>query len=133
MTALARSAKVVTLRSVAEHIDIVLPMPPSTNNLFFNNARGGRTKTRAYREWIIESGWRLQQQRPSRIIGKYEIEIRVARCHRDLGNCEKSISDLLVRHAIIDDDKWCERIVLSWQSEDAGVNVIVRKWTEARA
>lgn len=119
-------------RLVVDSVDIVLPLAPSLNTLWFNRKSGGRGKTQAYRDWIKEAGYRLCEQHPGRIVGKYAIELLIGRSHKDLGNAgEKAISDLLTRHKIIDDDSQCEDIRIRWQDADQGVRVIVSKWRGA--
>lgn len=131
-TSRAKSAKAIVARMIerpeAARIEIALPMPPSTNGLFANRASGGRFKTEAYEAWISEAGWRLQEQRPGRISGPYEIEIRVARTPgSDLDNRVKGISDLLVKHRVIADDLLAEKLTVSWLPPGSGAVVIVTK------
>lgn len=38
-------------------LSLVLPLPPSVNNLYANRRGGGRVKTRDYRGWLAEAGW----------------------------------------------------------------------------
>lgn len=47
---------------------------------------------------------------------------------RDLDNSAKSLLDLLVKHRVTEDDRRCERLILSWQDADQGVRVIVKGW-----
>ena len=116
-------------RRAVECLELVLPAPPSANNLFYNRKEGGRGKTQAYRDWIIESGWRLQQQNPGMIDGSYEIEIIVGKTNvRDIANSEKALSDLLVRHGVVIDDSLAERIVMTRSGEDHGVRIILKAW-----
>lgn len=123
------------LRPVVDLVDILLPTPPSSNALFYNREEGGRGKTKQYEDWIAEAGWKLAQQRPGRIAGAYEIELRVFRPadgrRRDLDNIIKPLSDLLVRMKVVSDDSQCQRIVLSWRSDDTGVRVILKPWRVA--
>lgn len=122
------------LRPIVDRVDLILPRPPSVNALTFNLADGGRGKTKHYEDWLTEAGWRLQQQRPGRIEGAYEIEIRIVRPdnrRRDLGNLEKAMSDLLVHHKVVADDSLAERITLAWMREDQGARVIVTKYLRA--
>lgn len=120
------------LRPVVDCVDIVLPTPISTNALFANKATGGRTKSKAYREWLAEAGWRLQQQSPGCVVGPFEVEIHLprARRHIDIDNGVKSLLDLLVKHRVTSDDSLCERLSISWQHEEPGVRVIVRAWRD---
>lgn len=118
-------------------VEIKLPNPPSANSLFANRKRDpfakptarklpGRVKTKAYREWIEEAGWKLLMQRPGRIAGRYEIKITAGRDRRDLDNLIKAISDLLVAHFVIEDDSLAERVTLSWGPTGAETVVVVR-------
>ena len=106
-------------------------MPPSANALFANKASGGRSKTEAYTQWIADAGWSLQSQRPGRIAGKYDIEIRIPRpdskARFDLGNREKALADLLVSHHVISDDSHAESILLKWAAQGPNATVIVTK------
>ena len=43
---------------------LLLPVPPSTNNLFVNKRGGGRARAAVYRSWLIEAGWEIKLQRP---------------------------------------------------------------------
>ena len=115
-------------RCEADRIELTLPAPPSANGLFANRAVGGRTKTQGYKDWIAEAGWRLQQQHPGRIAGAYEIEIRVARTEgADIDNRVKALSDLLVKHRVVEDDSLAEKLTVSWMPPGSGVVVILTK------
>ena len=111
---------------------INLPMPPTSNNMFFNSAKGkGRTKTPEYQDWIKEAGWRLLEQRPACIHGRVSILIEVSDAESadtwDVANREKATVDLLVSHKIIKDDgkRYLREITLRW-ADVAGVRVTVR-------
>ena len=115
-------------RCEVDRIELALPAPPSANGLFANRAVGGRIKTEGYKAWIAEAGWRLQQQRPGRIAGAYEIEIRVARTEgADIDNRVKALSDLLVKHRVVEDDSLAEKLTVSWLPPGSGVVVILTK------
>ena len=118
-------------RPEADRIVLSLPMPPSTNNLFANSSHGGRFKTEEYDAWLTEAGWRIQAQKPGRIVGPYSIEINVSRPHTkrrmDLANREKAISDLLVKHHVIADDSLCERLTMAWTPPGEGVLVTLTR------
>jgi crossover junction endodeoxyribonuclease RusA len=89
-----------------------LPAPPSVNSLFSNVKGRGRIKTRAYKAWLEEAGWSLKSQRPVKVSGPYELKIQMPPTRGDLGNYEKAISDLLVAHHVVDDDKHCRKITI---------------------
>lgn len=114
---------------------IRLPVPPSTNNLFANGRNGGRFKTQAYKQWLRVAGYTLLAQRPEKHSGPVEITIHAPHnARRDLGNFEKPLSDLLVEHRIITDDraKYIRAIHLYWH-DDPDVAVEIKPFDEARA
>jgi crossover junction endodeoxyribonuclease RusA len=118
-----------SLRRAVERVELALPMPISTNALFVTGKNGRRFKTKAYRAWIAEAGWRLVTQRPGRIDGRYNLEIIVPRDSRiDLDNHCKCLQDLLVRHEVVSDDRFAENITMSRSGDDAGVRVVLTKW-----
>lgn len=91
----------------------LLTCPPSLNGLFKNVPGKGRRKTKKYREWIKEAGWELVTQRPPPITGPYELSLVIPKRRGDLDNYCKAVSDLLVRHKLVDDDKRARKITLS--------------------
>lgn len=110
-------------------ITLNLPLPPSTNELFFNLPKGGRAKTRAYESWIEEAGWELKRQKQKPVKGRVSIEYLVSEdtgC--DLGNLEKAATDLLVTHNLIEGDsrKIVREITMRWRAGMTGIQVLVR-------
>ena len=106
------------------YLCLMLPFPPSANNLFAGKSR--RYVSRAYREWRTEAGWALKRQKIARFPGPVSVAYTFGRPdkrRRDLGNLEKAVSDLLVDHAIIADDSMIERLVLAWDGEVVGCRV----------
>lgn len=82
-----------------------LPIPPSTNNLFFNRKQGGRAPTQAYLAWQTHAGLMLNAQHARPIAGEVRIDIKVADAGRfDLDNTIKPALDLLKKHGVIEDD-----------------------------
>lgn len=85
-----------------------IPLPPSVNALYANVAGRGRVKTARYRTWINAAGWDVSAQRPEPVPGHIAVTYRIPwptdKRRRDIGNLEKAISDLLVKHQLIDDD-----------------------------
>ena len=102
-------------------IEVRLPLPPSTNNLYANVPGKGRVKSSRYRSWLNSAGWELQAQKRGVVSGPYRITIRAHRYNKrsDLGNLEKPISDLLVAHGIVPDDRHAGEIILAWSDEPA--------------
>lgn len=94
---------------------IKLPFPPSTNTLFANVRGKGRVKTERYKTWIAAAGWDVKGAEP--VDGPYHLEIVLKRPdnrRRDLDNCIKAISDLLVEHGITPDDSLCQGLTVQW-------------------
>jgi crossover junction endodeoxyribonuclease RusA len=105
-----------------------LPLPISTNALFFNKKGKGRIKTPEYRAWIEEAGWEIKRQHVPSFNGPVSLAYELSTKSRmDLPNCEKGVTDLLVAMGIIPDDspKYVRGVVLSWSSEVEGVRVTV--------
>lgn len=114
-------------------LEIDLPMPPSANELYANGgAHGGRVKSEIYAKWAETAGWTLLAQKPGRIVGRYRMTIQVARpaahIRADVCNREKAVSDLLVKHRILQDDSLAERVTIEWSDAIQGVRVFVSKF-----
>lgn len=82
-----------------------LPVPPSVNALYAN-VPGGRVLTQQYRDWLEAAGWELKLQKTKPMAGAVGLTLLIAMPERkrDLGNMEKAVSDLLVKHGIMADD-----------------------------
>lgn len=105
----------------------VLPPPPSTNALFSQAGRR-RIKSPAYTSWLENAGYRLKTAHPPAFQGQVWLSYILSDgCRMDLGNAEKAVSDLLVKHGVIKDDgpEYVREIRLAWGS-NAGVRVEVR-------
>ncbi len=85
---------------------LVIPMPPSTNALYFNLPFGrGRGKTRAYRTYQRNAGLLINSQHPEHFKGEVAITISLpAKNRKDPDNTAKAILDVLVKCAVIEDD-----------------------------
>ena len=109
---------------------IELPMPPSTNNLFVNGLRG-RFPSQKYADWIVEAGWELTRQRPSKVAGKVNLKFEFQegrdKRKRDVTNLLKAPEDLLVKHGIIeaDDGSIVRRVEAFWTTEVEGVRITI--------
>lgn len=111
-----------------------LPVPPSTNNLFVNKKVGGRFLSPAYKAWRTSAGWALNLSRPVPFCGDLvEVSLTVPRkpASRDLDNFAKAPIDLLVAHAIINDDKQIERLTIS-RHDDADIILSVVPYSASR-
>jgi Holliday junction resolvase RusA-like endonuclease len=79
----------------------------------------------------VDAGYRLNAQRPPRVLGRVSLLIEVqepeTKRRSDIGNREKAVTDLLVSHRIIegDDQRFVREITLRWALVD-GVRVTIR-------
>lgn len=89
-------------------IKIDLPKPISTNRLF-KNKRQGRSCTEEYNAWKWHAKAMLMEQRPPKAQGPVRILYAVGenglRFDMDGDNCLKCLTDALVDHGVIPDDK----------------------------
>lgn len=98
---------------------IQLPMPPSTNRLFFNVV-AGRVKTPEYQDWIKEAQALIAIQRPPKIKGRVRLFIEVAEPktarRMDCTNRIKASEDILVTTGIIegDDQRYVRGVTVEW-------------------
>lgn len=110
-------------------IELHLPFPPSNNALWRSN-RGRVHKSEEYNAWLRDAGWMIvEQYKGQAISGPYELTIQAKRPdkrHRDLGNLEKPISDLLKQMRVIEDDRFAEDIHLQWVTEGSPITVWVQ-------
>lgn len=113
---------------------LTLPMPPSVNALYFNakpnQAGRGRRKTGVYQRWIVEAGLKIELLRPKPtpvmgdIVVSYTFGPRSRRS--DVFNREKAVSDLLVSHGLIADDRYIVHGTVEWSEDVEGVSIFVR-------
>lgn len=103
---------------------LVLPFPPSTNNLFAGKSR--RRVSKSYAAWRQEAALALlQQPKPETFAGPVALSLTFGRPdnrRRDLSNLAKAVEDLLVARGILADDSLVERLVLAW-GPDRGCQV----------
>lgn len=105
------------LRRIDDIVRILLPVPVSVNAIYSPRKGGGLRLSDAYSTWIQDAGWRLIQQRPGRIAGRYHLTVRIPdECGADLDNLIKATSDLLQLHGVVRNDRFADRIVLEWHS-----------------
>lgn len=93
-------------------VRLVLPIPPSANNLFVNRGgklHGGRRRGIPYKLWLHEAQWAVKLQCglfvPPLFDGIVAVDILAPlNRRRDLDNALKALLDLLVRQGVIRDD-----------------------------
>jgi len=95
---------------------LTLPAPPSANALFRDNPRGGRIKTKLYKDWMSHAGWRLREQCPLSMRGAVIVIIGVERSNdrADIDNRIKPTLDLLVSEGVIRDDSDVVGVAAAW-------------------
>lgn len=109
---------------------IMLPFPPSVNNLFVNG-KFGRFRSQKYDSWIMEAGNEILRQRPSKCFGpvnlKFEFQEGRDNRKRDVTNLIKAPEDLLVKHGIIeaDDGSIVRKVEACWNAEVEGVRISI--------
>lgn len=85
--------------------EVILPLPPSTNNLFVNVGRR-RAKSRAYTAWREEVGWMLNIAPKWKVKGRICLMLYLPSDMRgDISNRVKAVEDALVDYGRIDDDR----------------------------
>lgn len=109
---------------------IVLPWPPSLNNMFVNVRGKGRVRSENYRKWATQAGMLLMTQRPRKFHEPVRVRIELnppnARAF-DLDNRNKALLDLLVEHGVIIDDsnRWVRAVSVEMVADGAPCTVIV--------
>lgn len=93
----------------------ILPLAPSTNNLYANAAKGkGRRISEGYLDWRQTAGHALNRTGTWKIPGPVNINIRVPmKAPGDIDNRIKAVIDLLVKHGRIDDDRNVSRVTIA--------------------
>lgn len=113
---------------------LVLPTPPSVNQMFRNVRRkpgekgAGRVATRVYIDWQGHAGWRLREQRPEPVHGPVLVVVNIERTSdlADVDNRIKATLDLLVKHGVIDDDRFVSGLAIAWSPpRDATMRVAI--------
>lgn len=99
-------------RAVVTRFEVVLPLPPTANNLFANVPGKGRVRTAAYRAWAEVAGLVLLVA--GRPVVKTPVWVTVCvlpgghlirpGARWDVGNRTKPVVDLLVAGGLIPDD-----------------------------
>ena len=111
-------------------VRLVLPFPPTSNNLFINVRGAGRVRSTAYRKWAADAGWRLQAQRPAKLKGPVNVTILLCpptKRRADADNRLKAPLDLLVTHGVIegDDSRYVRSVTARWVDQGEPCSVIV--------
>ncbi len=117
---------------------IELPFPVPLSACFTNAPGKGRVPTSRYKAWQTEALWMMKAQRAQPVDGRVSIFIRLVapdKRHRDAGNCDKAVGDILVKAGIIKDDsnRYVRRLTYEWADEGPGCVVLIQQAEEAIA
>lgn len=82
-----------------------IPSPPSVNNLYANIPGRGRIKSERYKAWLNAAGWAVSPRPAAPMSGPVAVEIVLGSRRLDIDNGSKACLDLLVKMAVIADDK----------------------------
>ena len=108
---------------------LILPKPVSVNRMTANHGNG-RIKSKEYRDWQQEAGWKLKAQNPKPVRGRFFLSIGVERgnLRADIDNLAKSIVDLLVKYKVVDDDRNLVAFCMAWNPPGEGrARVLIMK------
>jgi crossover junction endodeoxyribonuclease RusA len=108
-------------------MELRLPYPVSSNAVW-SRTRGGVRKSDEYSAWLTEAGWAIRQQKPVKIIGRYEMHIEAVRPdkrRRDIDNIIGSVSDALQAFGVIENDYLCECVSAKWVDGEGGCLVTI--------
>jgi Holliday junction resolvase RusA-like endonuclease len=106
-----------------------LPLPPSVNQ--FMRKLGNQSPK--VKQWIKEADahyYRNQAWWSTKIFGRFECEIEFQRGRYDLDNRIKPLWDWLQRVEIVQNDRLCERLEVTWGPKNSGCLVRLRPWME---
>lgn len=115
---------------MSDYACLVLPFPPTTNNLFAGKTR--RFKSRRYKEWSDEAGRAIAAQNPPGFACPVAVTYSYGRPdkrRRDIGNLEKAVSDSLVDTGVLADDSLIEKLTLQWCEDVTGCRVEIEALT----
>jgi len=104
---------------------VILPMPPSVNNLFPSGKSGKRFQSPEYKAWIVQATPIMRTMKvPDTLPVRYKYTLLgKMRRSNDGGNKEKAIMDLAVSCGIIPDDNLMYVVGGSWSYEpEHGIN-----------
>lgn len=117
------SAAVISRMPKAPEVTLVLPVPPSTNNLFAtvqmrvgNKRITKRIKSAAYKDWLDAAALEIRRQRVPHIAGKVAVDIRMRQPNAlsDPDNRIKAALDALVSSTVIEDDRHVVDVRIRW-------------------
>lgn len=108
-------------------------LPPPLSSCFTNIPKKGRVPTNRYKKWTADALIEIMSQRPRNFTGEVSIWIGLVapdKRHRDAGNLDKALGDVLVKSGVIVDDsnKYVRRLSYEWISSGAPVTILVQEY-----
>ena len=91
-------------------MELILPIPPSVNELYLPNKRGGQRKSEKYKDWIERAHkfYLVVKRSTVPVRGKYTFVMKVPATMRgDVDNRAKAALDFLANMKLTDDDRHC--------------------------
>lgn len=89
---------------------IILPVPPSVNELYSPNKGGGMRKSDKYKAWLDQAGrfYLMAKSEIKPVEGPYTMVMKVpATMKGDVDNRAKAALDFLKNIGLTDDDRFC--------------------------
>lgn len=113
-------------------IRLELPFPVPLHACFTNVRGKGRVPTSRYLAWQNEAMWAIKAQKPRKFTGQVSVYVRLVapdKRHRDAGNTDKAIADILVKSGIIQDDsnRYLRRVTYEWAEDGPPCVVCVQQ------
>jgi crossover junction endodeoxyribonuclease RusA len=114
---------------------VPLNWPPSVNNLYFNAGRR-RVRTKHYRAWQEEAGWRLEMAKAPKFKGPVNVTLELCapdNRRADADNRNKPVLDLLVAHGVIegDDRRFVKSVTARWVDSAVHSCVVIVEGADA--
>ena len=100
-------------------VEIVISRPPSTNRLW-RMGRGKMFRSPQYMDWLDDCLYLIRRQEIAPIKGAYKLVVCVRRPdkrRRDIDNYLKSLSDLLQKAGVVEDDCLCQMLLCAWVND----------------
>lgn len=117
-------------------IRLSLPFPVPLSACFTNAPGRGRVPTPRYKAWQEEALWTIKAQKPAKMSGQVSVYVRLVapdKRHRDAGNVDKAVCDILVKAGIITDDsnRYVKRLTYEWVEYGPPCIVLIQEAEEA--
>lgn len=129
-TATTMRKLVLGVRPQGERATILLPEPPSVNDLYGNSPKG-RRRTLTYSRWLKAALSEIVIQFIPFVPGNVTVSAIVPRknARRDIDNTIKACLDALVKGYVIEDDNKVVELHFKWGAQDR-CSIVVEKEKE---